>query len=140
MYLIIYLNGAGCPLIRRTIFGSKLISNIIPFRKLRTKLSPKILLSLCISLLLLLIIFLVGIERTTNQRGCQVVAVLLHYFILTTFLWMGVEAANIYQMFVKVFQMGSQKIFLIRASVIAWGKLLDIHIQKPTKCLRLSLL
>ena len=72
--------------------------------------------------MLLLIVFLIGIEKTSNAKGCQAVAALLHYFILTTFLWMGVEAANLYQMFVKVFQTRNQKAFLIRASTIAWGK------------------
>ena len=76
------------------------------------------------SLLLLLIVFLIGIERTSSMRSCRTVAALLHYFILTTFLWMGVEAANLYQMFVKIFhtQTRSQKGFLIRASTIAWGR------------------
>ena len=54
--------------------------------------------------MLLLIMFLSGIERTSNKENCRPVAVFLHYFILTTFMWMGVEAANLYQMFVRVFQ------------------------------------
>ena len=91
-------------------------------RKPRSKLPGKILISLCTSLMVLLIVFLIGIERTSNTRSCQTVAALLHYFILTTFSWMGVEAANLYQMFVKVFQTRNQKGFLIRASAIAWGR------------------
>ena len=94
----------------------------IYIRKLREKLPPKILISLCVSLLALLIVFLAGIEKTSNKVGCRVVAALLHYFILTTFFWMGVEAVNIYQMFVKVFRKGSQKRFLLRSSLVAWGK------------------
>ena len=78
--------------------------------------------------MLLLIVFLTGIERTPNTRNCRAVAVLLHYFILTTFFWMGAEATNLYQMFVKVFQTRSQKEFLIRASIIAWGKPLSYTI------------
>ena len=91
-------------------------------RKPRSKLPGKILISLCTSLMVLLIVFLIGIERTSNTKSCQTVAALLHYFILTTFSWMGVEAANLYQMFVKVFQTRNQKGFLIRASAIAWGR------------------
>ena len=72
--------------------------------------------------MLLLIVFLIEIEKTSNIKSCQAVAALLHYFILTTFLWMGVEAANLYQMFVNVFQTRNQIEFLIRASIIAWGK------------------
>ena len=95
---------------------------MIYIRKLREKLPPKILISLCVSLLALLIVFLVGIEKTSNKVGCQVVAVLLHYFLLTTFFWMGVEAVNIYQMFVKVFRKGSERRFLLRSTLVAWGK------------------
>ena len=95
---------------------------LIYSRKLREKLPPKILISLCVSLLALLIVFLVGIENTSDKVGCQVVAALLHYFLLTTFFWMGVEAFNIYQMFVKVFRKGSEKRFLLRSSLVAWCK------------------
>ena len=95
-----------------------------PSRKPRSKLTGKILMLLCTSLILLLIVFLIGIEKTSNKENCRTVAALLHYFILTTFMWMGVEAANLYQMFVKIFQTQtrSQKRFLVRASIIAWGR------------------
>lgn len=66
--------------------------------------------------------FLAGIERTSNQKVCRAVAVLLHYLILSTFIWMGVEAIHLYQMLVKVFQKGSQKRFLIQASATALGE------------------
>ena len=102
--------------------GTSLSLVLIYIRKLREKLPPKILISLCVSLLALLIVFLVGIEKTSNKVGCQVVAVLLHYFLLTTFFWMGVEAVNIYQMFVKVFRKGSERRFLLRSTLVAWGK------------------
>ena len=94
----------------------------IYIRKLREKLPPKILISLCISLLALLIFFLAGIEKTSNKISSQVLAALLHYVILTTFFWMGVEAVSIYQMFVKIFRKGGQKRFLLRSSLVAWGK------------------
>ena len=94
----------------------------ISSRKLRGKLPSKILISLSTSLLVLLIVFLAGIAKTSNRTGCQLTAVLLHYFTLATFTWMGVEGFNIYQMFVKVFQKESQKRFLIQASMVGWGK------------------
>ena len=98
---------------------------IIFSRKPLSKLPGKILILLCTSLMLLLIVFLFGIEKTSNTRSCQAVAGLLHYFILTTFLWMGVEAANLYQMFVHVFQTRNQNGFLVQASLMAWGKSLS---------------
>ena len=74
--------------------------------------------------MLLLIVFLTGIERSSSTISCQTVAALLHYFILTTFLWMGAKAANLYQMFVKIYQSQTRnhKQFLVQASIIAWGK------------------
>ena len=94
----------------------------IYIRKLREKLPPKILISLCVSLLALLIVFLVGVEETSNKIGCKVVAALLHYFIRTTFFWMGDEAVNIYQMFVMIIINRSAKRFFLRSSVAALCK------------------
>ena len=93
-------------------------------RKRRSKLFRKILILLCTSLMLLLIVFLTGIEKSSSTISCQTVAALLHYFILTTFLWMGAKAVNLYQMFVQIYQSQtrSHKRFLIQASIIAWGK------------------
>ncbi|XP_070551393.1 adhesion G protein-coupled receptor L4-like [Ptychodera flava] len=45
------------------------------------------------------ITFLAGIEATSNQTVCQIVAVLLHYFYLTVFHWMLAQGI---QLFVKV--------------------------------------
>ena len=72
--------------------------------------------------MLLLIIFLAGVEETSPREGCQAIAALLHYFILTTFFWMAVEGMNLYRCFVKVFRTGGEGKFMIRASVFAWGK------------------
>ena len=93
-------------------------------RKLRSKLPPKILMSLASSLSILLIVFLVGAERDTvgSKIGCQVVAGILHYFMLTTFLWMLVEAINLYRNFVKIFRSGGDGKFFKNSSLIAWGK------------------
>lgn len=84
------------------------------------------MLSLSLSLLALLIVFLAGAERTSPRAGCQVVAGLLHYFILATFLWMGIEAASLYRSFIKVFKSGSETRFIVRASVVGWGKIFTI--------------
>ena len=104
------------------LFGTSEFSAFMYFRKLREKFSQKILISFCVSLLALLIIFLAGVEKTSNEVGCQVVAALLHYFILTTFFWMGVEAVSIYQIAVEVFRQKRPKRFLLKSSLVAWGK------------------
>ena len=45
-----------------------------------------------------------------------------HYFFLTAFCWMSVEAVGLYRAVVLVFTSASNKTFLIGASIIAWGK------------------
>ena len=97
-------------------------SIVLVFRELNKRLAPKILISLCSSLLALLVVFLVGIERTKNSLVCHTVAALLHYFMLTTFIWMAVEAVNLYRMLVTVFRKGSRSRFFTAASAVAWGK------------------
>ena len=51
----------------------------------------------------------------------QVVAVALHYFLLTTLMWMLVEAVNMYQAFIKVFTKYTGY-FMLERCIAAWGK------------------
>ena len=95
------------------------------FSNLRKKLSSKILLCLCSSLVALLIVFLAGIERVTPHIGCQFIAALIQYFLLTTFFWMTVEGWNLYRNFVKIYVGRSNKNkFMIKSSLFAWGMFL----------------
>ena len=95
------------------------------FRKVMKKLPSKILVSMCVSLACLLLVFLLGVEKkpNTSTLTCQFSAALLHYFILSTFLWTLVQAYNLYMNFVKIFKHGnSMKKFMLLASLFAWGK------------------
>ncbi|XP_022103274.1 uncharacterized protein LOC110986009 [Acanthaster planci] len=92
----------------------------LAIRPLRSKTPGRILISLCLSLLCLYLVFLAGIEQTSSRSGCIAAAVLMHYFTLTSMAWMGVEAANLYLKVVKVF--GSDvSHFMVKASIVAWG-------------------
>lgn len=51
---------------------------------------------------------------------CVSLGVLLHYSTLAALLWMGVEAANMYQMLVQVFT-SSERCFLLKRCLIGWG-------------------
>ena len=64
--------------------------------------------------------------KTKAELPCVVVAVLLHYFTLTSVAWMGVEAINMYLLFVKVVGVHISK-FMWKSSVAAWGEL-DNHV------------
>ena len=76
--------------------------------------------SLCISLMLLLIVFIAGAGRTENLIGCRIVALLLHYLTLSSIMWMGVEGYNMYMSFVQVMATYQSK-FMLKASLVAWG-------------------
>ncbi|XP_047126735.1 adhesion G-protein coupled receptor G2 isoform X1 [Hydra vulgaris] len=91
------------------------------FRNLRKKLPQKILICLCISLMGLLLVFLIGAEKTSPRQHCQIIAAALHYFILTTFCWMLVEAFNFHRSLIAVFNRSSDESIFRNANVIAWG-------------------
>ncbi|KAM9785655.1 LOW QUALITY PROTEIN: cadherin EGF LAG seven-pass G-type receptor 3 [Neosynchiropus ocellatus] len=44
------------------------------------------------------LVFLIGVNQTEQQFLCTVVAILLHYFFMSTFAWMFVEGLHIYRM------------------------------------------
>ncbi|XP_038062206.1 adhesion G-protein coupled receptor G4-like [Patiria miniata] len=96
------------------------ITVYLAIESLRAKTPSRILICLCLSLLCLYLVFLVGIEQTSSHRGCQVVAVLIHYFTLSSLAWMAVEATNLYLYLVKVLNI-QRRHFVLKASVIAWG-------------------
>ncbi|XP_032783700.2 uncharacterized protein LOC116921485 isoform X4 [Daphnia magna] len=85
----------------------------------RKPLGHKFLVQLSAALVLLLIIFVAGVDRVDNSKGCRVTAIFLHYFLLATFCWMTIEAYHQYQRFVKVFGTYMPR-FLLKASVVAW--------------------
>ena len=76
---------------------------------------------LCVALIGLLVSYFVVATRNPKTTGCFVTALLLHYFLLATFSWMGVEGINMYLAFVKVMSAHVPR-FIPKAVVIAWGK------------------
>lgn len=62
-----------------------------------------ILVHLCLALAAAQLIFLVGIDRTEPRTTCQVTTLLLHFFLLSAFGWMVVEAYHLYATFVIIF-------------------------------------
>ena len=70
----------------------------------------------------MLLVFVVGIDRTENFGGCVTVSVLIHYFTLVAVMWMGAEAVLIFQKIVIVFIQLSTR-YVIAISLICWGML-----------------
>ena len=97
------------------------------FRKLWRKDVSKFHVQLALSLIFMLVVFAVGIDRTENKAGCITVGVLLHYLILVAWMWMAAEALLLFQKLVIVFTNVSLK-YLITVSVICWGKSLSLNV------------
>lgn len=92
-------------------------------RKLRRDYPSKILLNLCIALLGLNLVFLLNswISSFGIYGLCIAVAVTLHYFLLTSFTWMGLGAVNMYFALVKVFNVYVPS-YIMKFCLLGWGE------------------
>ncbi|XP_071489357.1 adhesion G-protein coupled receptor G7-like [Diadema antillarum] len=96
-------------------------------RKLRDRKPNQILISLSCALLGLYVTFVLMITLDT-ERGveeveplpCCILAGFLHYFMLASLFWMGVEGYNMHVMFVRVLNT-YLPYFIRKASLVAWG-------------------
>ena len=69
----------------------------------------------------MLIVFVVGIDRVSVKAGCITVGVLIHYFTLVSWMWMGAEALLMFQKLVIVFTNVTWK-YLLAVSIACWSK------------------
>ncbi|KAL9971181.1 hypothetical protein ACROYT_G023673 [Oculina patagonica] len=101
-----------------------LLMTYILFAELRN-LPGKIIINLALSLLLYQSIFFSAV-KTDNQETCLAVAVLLHFFVLSSFTWMNVMAYDVHRTFTNAAgfpanQQGEFKKRLMKYCVYAWG-------------------
>ncbi|XP_011407661.1 PREDICTED: adhesion G-protein coupled receptor G2-like, partial [Amphimedon queenslandica] len=96
------------------------ILTLLIFKSLRQRDASKFHIQLCLSLIFMLIVFVAGIDRVSVRAGCITVGVLIHYFALVSWMWMGAEAVLMFQKLVIVFTNLTWKYFLI-VSIICWG-------------------
>eukprot|EP00057_Strongylocentrotus_purpuratus_P009649 XP_011664123.1 PREDICTED: G-protein coupled receptor 64-like [Strongylocentrotus purpuratus] len=96
-------------------------------KDLRTKQTNQIFICLCLTLLCLYTTFVIMISMDTIrdyrevQAGpCGFLTALVHYFVLSSIAWMGVEGYNTYLIIVKIFNSYIQN-FMIKAFLAAWG-------------------
>ncbi|XP_053396684.1 adhesion G-protein coupled receptor G6-like isoform X2 [Mercenaria mercenaria] len=94
----------------------------LKFRKLRRDNPSKILMNLCLSIGFVDIVFLIGVQEYSGKSdaGCKIVAILLHYFLLTAMCWMAVEAFYMYLALVKVFDTYVAH-FQLKSALFGWG-------------------
>lgn len=96
---------------------------VAPCRKLRRDYPSQILLNLSLALLGLNLVFL--INSWLSSWGvwglCVAVASALHYFLLASFTWMGLEAVHMYFALVKVFNIYVPS-YILKFCVVGWGE------------------
>eukprot|EP00057_Strongylocentrotus_purpuratus_P015845 XP_011670319.1 PREDICTED: G-protein coupled receptor 64-like [Strongylocentrotus purpuratus] len=96
-------------------------------KDLRTKQTNQIFIYLCLTLLCLYTTFVIMISldsirdyREVQAGPCGFLTALVHYFVLSSIAWMGVEGYNIYLIIVKIFNTYIQN-FMFKAFLAAWG-------------------
>uniref|UniRef100_A0A3Q1IHQ9 Adhesion G-protein coupled receptor G6 n=1 Tax=Anabas testudineus TaxID=64144 RepID=A0A3Q1IHQ9_ANATE len=101
--ILTFITYVGCGV--SAIFTAVTLLTYIAFEKLRRDYPSKILMNLSASLLFLNMVFLLDgwLASLGSDWLCQLVAVFLHYFLLTSFTWMGLESIHMYIALVKVF-------------------------------------
>nr|XP_056717777.1 adhesion G-protein coupled receptor G2 [Euleptes europaea] len=118
--VLTFITYIGCGL--SAIFLSITLVTYIAFEKIRRDYPSKILIQLCVALLLLNLVFLLDswIALHHIEGLCISVAVFLHYFLLVSFTWMGLEAFHMYLALVKVFNTYVRK-YILKFCVVGWG-------------------
>ncbi|KAJ7379622.1 hypothetical protein OS493_014017 [Desmophyllum pertusum] len=102
-----------------------LLITYILFAELRN-LPGKIIINLAFSLLLYQSVLFSAV-KTDDQEACLAVAVLLHYFVISSFTWMNVMAYDVHRIFTATSvgvagnRRGSYKKRLMKYCLYAWG-------------------
>ncbi|KAL0993915.1 hypothetical protein UPYG_G00115510 [Umbra pygmaea] len=115
--LITYL---GCGV--SSLFLGITVLTYAAFEKLRRDYPSKILINLSLALLGLNMVFLVNswLSSVGSSGLCVAVASTLHYFLLASFTWMGLEAVHMYFALVKVFNVYVPS-YILKFCVLGWG-------------------
>ncbi|XP_024120923.1 adhesion G-protein coupled receptor G2 isoform X2 [Oryzias melastigma] len=119
--ILTFITYIGCGV--SAIFLAFTLLTYLLFEKLRKDIPSKILIHLCFALLLLNLVFLVDawLALYTDAVGlCISTAWFLHYFLLASFTWMGLEGVHMYMALVKVFNSHIAH-YMLKFSAVGWG-------------------
>ncbi|XP_067905722.1 adhesion G-protein coupled receptor G5-like isoform X2 [Heterodontus francisci] len=117
---LMYLTQIGCGI--SAIFLAVTVIFYCVYRKIKCEQVTMIHMNLCTALFLLNMSFLtnVWLSKLRNDSLCKTIAVFLHYSLLCTLTWMGIEAFQLYLMLIKVFNTYI-RYYLQKLAVIGWG-------------------
>ncbi|XP_078029832.1 adhesion G-protein coupled receptor G6 isoform X4 [Epinephelus lanceolatus] len=118
--ILTFITYIGCGI--SAIFSAATLLTYIAFEKLRRDYPSKILMNLSTSLLLLNMVFLLDgwLASLETEWLCLTVAIFLHYFLLTSFTWMGLESIHMYIALVKVFNTYIRR-YILKFCIVGWG-------------------
>uniref|UniRef100_A0A8C2EYV1 Adhesion G-protein coupled receptor G2 n=1 Tax=Cyprinus carpio TaxID=7962 RepID=A0A8C2EYV1_CYPCA len=119
--ILTFITYIGCGV--SAIFLSVTLITYLAFEKLRHDIPSKILIHLCFGLLLLNLVFLLDSWLALYKDAvglCISTAFFLHYFLLVSFTWMGLEALHMYLAIVKVFNNFMSR-YMLKFSLAGWG-------------------
>ncbi|KAM6999760.1 adhesion G-protein coupled receptor G6 isoform 2-T2 [Tautogolabrus adspersus] len=110
----------GCGI--SSIFLGITLLTYLAFEKLRQDNPSKILINLSAALLGLCMLFLLNswLSSFSNYGLCIATAASLHYFLLASFTWMGLEAVHMYLALVKVFNIYIPS-YILKFCTAGWG-------------------
>ncbi|KAL3044649.1 hypothetical protein OYC64_013021 [Pagothenia borchgrevinki] len=110
----------GCGI--SAIFLGITLLTYLSFEKLRRDYPSKILINLSAALLGLCMLFLLNswLSSFSNYGLCIATAATLHYFLLASFTWMGLEAVHMYLALVKVFNIYVPS-YILKFCAAGWG-------------------
>uniref|UniRef100_A0A667WS74 Adhesion G protein-coupled receptor G4b n=1 Tax=Myripristis murdjan TaxID=586833 RepID=A0A667WS74_9TELE len=105
-----------------SIFLGVTLLTYIAFEKLRQDYPSKILINLSVALLGLNMLFLLDswLSSFPSYGLCIFTAATLHYFLLASFTWMGLEAVHMYFALVKVFNVYVPS-YILKFCAVGWG-------------------
>ncbi|XP_055368222.1 adhesion G-protein coupled receptor G4 [Betta splendens] len=114
------LSYAGCGL--SSVFLGLTLLTYVVFAKLRRDYPSRILVNLSAALLGLDLLFLLDawLASFSNRHACVAAAAALHYFLLASFTWMGLEAVHMYFALVKVFNVYVPA-YVLKFCAAGWG-------------------
>uniref|UniRef100_A0A667Y1Z5 Adhesion G-protein coupled receptor G6 n=1 Tax=Myripristis murdjan TaxID=586833 RepID=A0A667Y1Z5_9TELE len=118
--ILTFITYIGCGI--SAIFSAATLLTYIAFEKLRRDYPSKILMNLSTSLLFLNMVFLLDgwLASLGTDWLCVSVAIFLHYFLLTSFTWMGLESIHMYIALVKVFNTYIRR-YILKFCIVGWG-------------------
>uniref|UniRef100_A0AAR2KN49 Adhesion G protein-coupled receptor G2a n=1 Tax=Pygocentrus nattereri TaxID=42514 RepID=A0AAR2KN49_PYGNA len=119
--ILTFITYIGCGI--SAIFLAVTLLSYLAFEKIRRDIPSKLLINLCFALLLLNMVFLLDswLALYADAVGlCISTAFFLHYFLLASFTWMGLEALHLYLAIVKVFNNFMSQ-YILKFALAGWG-------------------